>query len=90
MKRVGYLFDSICAPDNLRLAFWKASRGKRHRDDQRAFASELERNLEKLRLGLIDGSYPIGHYRHFTVFEPKKREIYGGYVTFSGSYLEAI
>ncbi len=28
MKRVGYLFDKVVEPDNLRLAFWKAQKGK--------------------------------------------------------------
>ncbi len=75
MKRVGYLFDDVVGMDNLRLAFWKASRGKRARDDQHAFAQNLEENLQAIRRGLIDGSYPIGNYRRFTVYEPKERLI---------------
>lgn len=31
MKRIGNLFDAVVEPENLRLAFWKVSRGKRHR-----------------------------------------------------------
>lgn len=46
--------------ENLRLAFWKASRGKRCRDDQRAYEANLGAELEKMRDGLIDGTYPVG------------------------------
>ena len=75
MKRAGRLFDRILDPDNLRLAFVKASRGKRHREDQRAFEEDLDAELEKLRRGLADGTYPVGNYLRFRVFDPKEREI---------------
>lgn len=61
--------------ENLRLAFWKASRGKRCRDDQRAYEANLGAELEKMRDGLIDGTYPVGRYERFTVYEPKERII---------------
>ena len=75
MKRVGHLFDAVIERDNLLLAFWKASRGKRVRDDQRCFASNLEEELAKLRDGLLSGEYPIGDFRRFTIYDPKEREI---------------
>ena len=75
MKRVGHLFDAVIKRDNLLLAFWKASRGKRVRDDQRCFASNLEEELAKLRDGLLSGEYPIGDFRRFTIYDPKEREI---------------
>lgn len=75
MKRVGNLFSGIIDPENLRLAFWKASKGKRHREDQRHFQDNLEDNLAELRQGLVDGNYPIGEYRQFTIFDPKERVI---------------
>ena len=75
MKRVGQLFESIVDMDNLRLAFMKASRGKRVRIDQREYQRNLDLELCKLREGLMDGSYPIGNYTHFTIFDPKEREI---------------
>ena len=61
--------------ENLRLAFWTASRGKRCRDDQRAYEANLGAELEKMRDGLIDGTYPVGRYERFTVYEPKERII---------------
>ncbi len=53
MKRIGNLFDQVVEPENLRLAFWKASRGKRHRPDQRTFAQNLSTELERMRAGLL-------------------------------------
>ncbi|MEI7901479.1 MAG: hypothetical protein WCK89_14610 [bacterium] len=55
MKRIGNLFDAVAEPENLRLAFWKARQGKQHRPDQRAFAERLEVEIERLRLGLLEG-----------------------------------
>lgn len=75
MKRVGNLFDKVVDPDNLRLAFWKASRRKRLRDDQRQFQLHLNHELARLRDGLLSATYPIGDYRRFTIYDPKEREI---------------
>lgn len=75
MKRIGDIFESVLDIDNLRLAFLKASRGKRHRDDQRMFQANLDQELFRLRQGLADGSYPVGKYTHFKIFDPKEREI---------------
>ena len=75
MKRVGDIFDRVCDPENLRLAFWKASRGHRARPDQRRLAGNLEEELERLRGGLLDGTYPVGRYALFTIREPKERLI---------------
>jgi retron-type reverse transcriptase len=75
MKRIGKLFEAVVEPENLRLAFWKASRGKRHRPEQRAFASHLEEGIECLRAGLLAGDYPVGNYTRFMIYDPKEREI---------------
>ena len=75
MKRIGNLFDAVVEPENLRLAFWKASRGKQHRPDQRKYAARLEEEIEGLRLGLLQGDYPAGDYTRFTVYDPKERVI---------------
>lgn len=75
MKRVGHLFDQVVKPENLRQAFWKASRGKRHRPDQRAFAGNLDAEIQRMRQGLLAGAYPVGDYTRFTIYDPKEREI---------------
>jgi hypothetical protein len=56
MKRAGNVFEAVVDPMTLRLAFWKASRGKRHRPDQRACAVRLEEEIEGLRVGLLQGT----------------------------------
>lgn len=75
MKRIGYLFDQIVDPDNLRLAFLKASRGKRFRDDQWLFQRHLDAEIRRLHDGLLSGEYPIGNFKRFTIYDPKEREI---------------
>lgn len=75
MRRVGGLFERIVDPENLRLAFWKASRGKAARKDQQSYRANLGEELARLHVGLIDGSYEVGDYRRFVIHEPKHREI---------------
>ena len=59
MKRIGNLFEAAVAPENLQLAFWKASQGKRHRPEQRAFAENLSVELAQMRAGQLAGDYPV-------------------------------
>jgi len=76
MKRIGNIFDRVVDSDNLREAFLKASRGKRGRNDQRAFQANLSREISVLREGLLSGNYPVGNYSRFVIADPKRREIY--------------
>jgi hypothetical protein len=69
MKRVGNLFDRIVEPENLRLAFWKASRSKRNRLNQRSFVANLEQEVKCMRLGLIAGDYEVGNYTMFKIWK---------------------
>ena len=73
MKRVGHLFERIVDYDNLRLAFCKASRGKRTRDNQRRFQANLDFELLRLRNGLLAGDYPVGDFKRFTIHDPQER-----------------
>ncbi len=75
MKRAGNLYLRIPEPDNLRLAFVKAARGKRDRPDVVAFAARFEANLETLRRQLLAREPDLGHYRFFRVRDPKPRNI---------------
>lgn len=61
--------------DNLRLAFWKASKGKRYSASVLAYQTRLEENLRALKEDIESGTVEVGDYRYFFVFEPKKREI---------------
>ena len=75
MKRVGHLMESIADLDNLYLAYYKASRGKHGKSEVLAFSSHLDHNVQMLRHQLLSGNAPIGRYRYFSIFDPKKRLI---------------
>lgn len=61
--------------DNLRLAFWKAGKGKRHASAVLAYQAKLEVNLRALQQEIQSGKLRVGDYRYFLVYEPKEREI---------------
>jgi len=75
MKRAGNLYKDIADMENLRLAFWKAAKGKRGRQEVVAFSRDLETNLGQIRRQLLAHEPDIGHYRFFEVYDPKHREI---------------
>jgi len=75
MKRIGQLMGAIAAPDNLRLAFWKAAKGKRGKADCLAFRERLDENLAALGAELLLGDVPVGDYHYFKVHDPKERLI---------------
>ncbi|WP_339137935.1 MAG: RNA-directed DNA polymerase [Candidatus Electrothrix sp. GW3-4] len=75
MKRLNNLYPQITDPDNLRLAFCKAARGKQDRAEAVRFRADFERNIQKLHRQLLLEEPDIGHYRFFTVCDPKPRRI---------------
>jgi retron-type reverse transcriptase len=75
MKRAGNLVERIADADNLRLAFWKASRGKRAKPEVLRFRADLDARLRCLRDELLSGCVRWGPYRTFMVFDPKERTI---------------
>jgi retron-type reverse transcriptase len=75
MKTFKNLYPSICAFENLELAFRKARRGKRHRANVAAFEGNLDLELLSLQDDLLSGAYRPGGYRHFTMYEGKPRRI---------------
>jgi hypothetical protein len=75
MKRKGYIVEQVADVDNLRLAFWKAQRGKSAKPEVALFRAGLDAHLLRLREQLLDGSYRMAGYRYFTVYEPKERVI---------------
>lgn len=65
----------IADAENLRLAFWKAAKGKRGQADCVAFGERLDDNLDALRVELLAGDVPVGDYHYFRVHDPKERLI---------------
>jgi retron-type reverse transcriptase len=75
MKRHGQLIPKIADAENLRLAFWKAAKGKRGKADCRAFQARLDENLSTLGSELLAGNVSVGDYHYFKVYDPKERLI---------------
>lgn len=75
MKRYRHLFEHICSFENLWNAFHQARRAKRSTPEVALFEYQLERNLLALEQELREGSYRPAAYRHFYIYEPKKRKI---------------
>jgi hypothetical protein len=65
----------IITSDNLRLAFIKAVRGKRHTHAVVEFEKNLDGNLRCLAEEIRTCSRPWGPYYRFTIFDPKQRII---------------
>jgi RNA-directed DNA polymerase len=75
MKRIGHLMDSIADMDNLRLAFWKAQKGKEGKAAVERFRADLTGHLDQIRQELLAGKVSVGDYHTFTIFDPKERVI---------------
>ena len=75
MKRANYLFHRIPTQENLRKAFRKAAKGKRRKQPVIDFAADFDNNIQKLQHQIVNGEPDVGHYRFFTVRDPKTRII---------------
>ena len=64
MKRAGNLIERIADADNLRLAFWKASKGKRAKAEVLAFRADLDAQLRRLGEELLGRFGPLGAVPH--------------------------
>lgn len=73
MKTIKNLYPKIYDFENLYKAWENARKGKRFRDEVLTFTSNLEENLIDIQNHLIYGTYRVGKYRPFYVYEPKKR-----------------
>lgn len=77
MKRIGYLYESICSLDNCREAIRDAMHGKKKRGIVRKVRDNLEEYAEALHQLLADCAYKPSPYRSITEPDPsgKLREI---------------
>lgn len=75
MKRANNLYPLIPLHENLREAFRKAAKGKQTKLEVVRFRHDFENNIRKIREQLIQEEPDIGHYRFFTVRDPKTRTI---------------
>ncbi len=75
MKRYGGIYPRISSRENLSLAFIKAAKGKKLRKEVIAWREDFDLNITRLACQLESGKLDVGHYRFFTVHDPKQREI---------------
>ncbi len=75
MKRVGYLIEKIADPDNLRLAFIKAKRGKAEKKTVIDFGQNFQEELNDIRNQVLSANVKVGNYHFFTIKDPKERLI---------------
>jgi len=75
MKREKNLISRIAEPDNLRLAYIKARKGKEYNPEVVTFSSYLDKNIKSLYYGFKNSSLGIGNYTYFTINDPKERVI---------------
>lgn len=76
MKRIQITLEAIADHKNLVLAFHKAAKGKRFRQDVQVFLQNFAVNLNQLAEDIRLAKLPYGNYRVFQIFDPKKRLIH--------------
>lgn len=75
MKSIKHVFEQVVEYDNLYRAYLNARLCKRYRREVLKFTAHLEDYLTLLQSQLKDGTYRLGRYREFYIYEPKQRLI---------------
>jgi hypothetical protein len=75
MRRTANLFDRIHEPENLRLAFHKAARGRRGQAVVQQFAANVDRHIAAMSAAIREGTFPVGRFHQFLIRDPKERVI---------------
>lgn len=75
MKRAGFLTEQIADTDNLLLAFYKASTGKKMKAEVRRFSNNLSSEIGSIRQEILEGNVHAGDYSYFHIRDPKPRLI---------------
>ncbi|MCB5284772.1 MAG: RNA-directed DNA polymerase (Reverse transcriptase) [Candidatus Cloacimonetes bacterium] len=74
-KRVGFLYDQLTSWSNLYLAYKKACRHKKRKEETSEWMFNCEKNLFDLQAELKEHRYQPRPYRYFMIREPKERVI---------------
>jgi len=75
MKRAGNLIEKIADCDNLYLAYYKASKGKKAKKEVIDYERDLQFHILSLREQILSGDISVGSYRYFKIYDPKERLI---------------
>ena len=76
MKRKTITLEEIAEIKNLMIAFHKAAKGKRYRDDVQHFLQRFDENINQLGADIWQQTLPYGRFREFQIYDPKKRLIH--------------
>lgn len=68
-------YDEALSFDSLYKGLKKCCRNVRWKDSTVGYEGNALKNTYRLRQSLLNGTYKIDRYQHFTIYEPKKREI---------------
>lgn len=68
-------YKEVITFDNLYKGLKKSCRNVRWKDSTVGYEGNALKNTYRLRQSLLNGTYKLDRYQHFTVYEPKKREI---------------
>jgi retron-type reverse transcriptase len=71
----GSIFEHIISKENLFAAWREFQKGKMSKLDVLAFAEHFEEHLLRFHVDLANGRYRHGPYTHFTIYDPKWRNI---------------
>ncbi len=75
VKTYNHLFDRIVSFENLLRAAGKAQKSKRFKPATALFNFNLEKELLRLQMELMEKRYSHGAYRDFIIYDPKMRLI---------------
>ena len=75
-KRINNIFKEKIKFENMLAAYKRAAKGKRNNKEVILFEMDLANNLTKILKQIYNGTYTIGDYRKFIIYEPKQREVY--------------
>ncbi|MBO4700853.1 MAG: group II intron reverse transcriptase domain-containing protein [Alphaproteobacteria bacterium] len=76
MKTYKNLWDKFISVENFELAARRAVKSKKSKKSVQYFLEHKDELIQKLRTSLINGTFKTSQYKIFTIYEPKKREIY--------------
>lgn len=68
-------YEKVISFDALYKGLKKSCKNIRWKDSTVGYESNALKNTYKLRQSILNGTYKIDRYQHFTIYEPKKREI---------------
>jgi RNA-directed DNA polymerase len=68
-------WDDICDFRNVELAYRRARRGVRYKDEVLKFSFNYGQNIVELWREMVEGRWRPGRLRRFVIYEPKRRKI---------------